>query len=103
MSDFFGPRYDAAEAMGVLPRLQDRLFGRGSRLRRPQRAHRSQPVLPTVPGVPERRSHDYVRAGTTTLFFWRNGADLQVGIAKLYVDVQARPEPVLVRSELVRC
>ncbi|OSC43743.1 IS630 family transposase, partial [Streptomyces sp. 4F] len=29
---------------------------------------RSQPVLPMMPGVPERRSHDYVRAGTTTLF-----------------------------------
>jgi hypothetical protein len=27
-----------------------------------------QPVLPMVPGVPGRRSHDYVRAGTTTLF-----------------------------------
>ncbi|MFF7234631.1 IS630 family transposase, partial [Streptomyces sioyaensis] len=26
------------------------------------------PVLPMMPGVPERRSHDYVRAGTTTLF-----------------------------------
>jgi hypothetical protein len=28
---------------------------------------RSQPVLPMVPGVPERRGHDYVRAGTTVL------------------------------------
>ncbi|MGW7292371.1 hypothetical protein ACWGIB_08255 [Streptomyces xiamenensis] len=27
-----------------------------------------QPVLPMVPGAPERRNHDYVRAGTTTLF-----------------------------------
>ncbi|WP_330479841.1 hypothetical protein OG301_05445 [Streptomyces platensis] len=26
------------------------------------------PVLPMVPGIPERRSHDCVRAGTTTLF-----------------------------------
>ncbi|GAB1331993.1 IS630 family transposase [Streptomyces sennicomposti] len=33
-----------------------------------QALDRSQPVLPMVPGVPERRSHDYVRAGTTTLF-----------------------------------
>ncbi|MGW7363940.1 IS630 family transposase [Streptomyces sp. NPDC054841] len=33
-----------------------------------QALDRSQPVLPMMPGVPERRSHDYVRAGTTTLF-----------------------------------
>jgi hypothetical protein len=29
---------------------------------------RSQPVLPTQPGVPERRTHDYLRAGVTSLF-----------------------------------
>ncbi|WJY55061.1 IS630 family transposase [Streptomyces chengbuensis] len=33
-----------------------------------QALDRSQPVLPMMPGVPERRSRDYVRAGTTTLF-----------------------------------
>ncbi|GAA2774062.1 hypothetical protein GCM10010493_83440 [Streptomyces lavendulae subsp. grasserius] len=33
-----------------------------------QALDRSQPVLPMMPGIPERRSHDYVRAGTTTLF-----------------------------------
>lgn len=33
-----------------------------------QALDRSQPVLPMMPGVPERRSHDYVRSGTTTLF-----------------------------------
>jgi hypothetical protein len=32
-----------------------------------QALDRSQPVLPMMPGVPERRSHGYVRAGTTTL------------------------------------
>lgn len=31
-----------------------------------QALDRSQPVLPMIPGTPERRSHDYVRAGTTT-------------------------------------
>ncbi|GAA2892814.1 hypothetical protein GCM10010524_26560 [Streptomyces mexicanus] len=31
-----------------------------------QALERSQPVLPMMPGVPERRSHDHVRAGTTT-------------------------------------
>uniref|UniRef100_UPI0005924B42 IS630 family transposase n=1 Tax=Nocardia takedensis TaxID=259390 RepID=UPI0005924B42 len=29
---------------------------------------RSQPVLPMMPGMPERRTHDYARHGTTTLF-----------------------------------
>lgn len=29
---------------------------------------RSQPVLPIMPGMPERRTHDYVRNGLTTLF-----------------------------------
>ncbi|MFI1360268.1 IS630 family transposase [Streptomyces sp. NPDC020898] len=33
-----------------------------------QALDRSQPVLPMMPGVPERASHDYVRSGTTTLF-----------------------------------
>jgi transposase len=33
-----------------------------------QALDRSQPVLPMMPGMPERRSHDYVRHGTTTLF-----------------------------------
>ncbi|WP_328885022.1 IS630 family transposase [Streptomyces sp. NBC_00316] len=33
-----------------------------------QALDRSQPVLPMMPGVPERATHDYVRAGTTTLF-----------------------------------
>jgi len=29
---------------------------------------RSQPAFPMMPGMPERRTHDYVRHGTTTLF-----------------------------------
>ncbi len=33
-----------------------------------QALDRSQPVLPMMPGVPQRVTHDYVRAGTTTLF-----------------------------------
>ncbi|MEV7119487.1 IS630 family transposase [Kitasatospora griseola] len=33
-----------------------------------QALDRSQPVLPMMPGVPERASHDYLRSGTTTLF-----------------------------------
>lgn len=33
-----------------------------------QALNRSQPVLPMMPGMPERRTHDYARHGTTTLF-----------------------------------
>jgi len=40
-----------------------------------QALDRSQPVLPMMPGVPERRSHDYARHGTTDLFAAFNIAD----------------------------
>ena len=33
-----------------------------------QALDRSQPVLPMMPGMPERRTHDYARHGITTLF-----------------------------------
>jgi transposase/transposase-like protein len=33
-----------------------------------QALNRFQPILPMMPGTPERRSHDYVRHGTTSLF-----------------------------------
>ena len=33
-----------------------------------QALNRFQPVLPMLPGTPERRSHDYTRHGTTSLF-----------------------------------
>jgi transposase len=33
-----------------------------------QALDRSAPVLPLMPGVPERRTHDYVRHGTTNLY-----------------------------------
>ena len=33
-----------------------------------QALDRSQPVLPMMPGMPERRTHDYLRHGTTSLF-----------------------------------
>jgi transposase len=36
---------------------------------------RSQPVLPMMPGMPERRTHDYVRNGITSLFAAFNVAD----------------------------
>jgi len=40
-----------------------------------QALDRSQPVLPMMPGMPERRSHDYVRNGVTSLFAAFNVAD----------------------------
>ena len=33
-----------------------------------QALNRTEPILPLAPGVPERRTHDYLRHGTTTLF-----------------------------------
>src|SRR3954471_15108576 len=33
-----------------------------------QALDRSAPILPLMPGVPERHTHDYVRAGTTNLY-----------------------------------
>jgi transposase len=35
---------------------------------RVQALDRSQPVLPMMPGMPERRTHDYARYGVTSLF-----------------------------------
>lgn len=50
-----------------------------------QALDRSQPVLPMMPGVPERRSHDYVRAGTPTLF-----AALEVATGKVIGSLHRR-------------
>jgi hypothetical protein len=33
-----------------------------------QALDRTQPILPVAPGIRERRTHDYERCGTTTLF-----------------------------------
>jgi transposase len=43
-----------------------------------QALDRTQPILPLRPGLPERRTHDYVRHGTTTLF-----AALEVATGKV--------------------
>lgn len=48
-----------------------------------QALDRSQPVLPMMPGMPERYSHDYVRHGVTSLFAAFDIAD-GVVISKLY-------------------
>jgi transposase len=43
-----------------------------------QALNRSSPVLPMMPGMPERRTHDYVRNGVTTLFAAFNTATGEV-------------------------
>ena len=43
-----------------------------------QALERAAPVLPVRPGIPEKRSHDYIRHGTTTLF-----AALEVATGKV--------------------
>jgi transposase len=48
-----------------------------------QALDRSQPVLPMMPGMPERRTHDYARHGVASLFAAFNIADGTV-ISKLH-------------------
>jgi transposase len=54
-----------------------------------QALDRSQPVLPMMPGMPERRTHDYLRHGTTSLFAAFDIADGKV-IAKTYQRHRAK-------------
>jgi transposase len=50
-----------------------------------QALNRFQPILPMMPGTPERRSHDYVRHGTTSLF-----AALDMATGKVIGSLKAR-------------
>jgi transposase len=50
-----------------------------------QALDRSSPVLPLMPGVPERRTHDYVRNGTTNLY-----AALDVASGKVIAEMTPR-------------
>jgi transposase len=50
-----------------------------------QALDRSAPILPLMPGVPERHSHDYVRNGTTNLY-----AALDVASGNVIADMSAR-------------
>ena len=50
-----------------------------------QALDRSAPVLPMMPGVPERRTHDYVRNGTTNLY-----AALNVASGQVIADMTSR-------------
>jgi transposase len=50
-----------------------------------QALDRTQPMLPLVPGMPERRTHDYMRHGTTTLF-----AALDIATGEVIGEVHRR-------------
>jgi transposase len=50
-----------------------------------QALDRMAPILPLLPGTPERRSHDYTRHGTTNLF-----AALDVASGKVIADMAPR-------------
>jgi transposase len=50
-----------------------------------QALDRSAPVLPLMPGVPERRTHDYLRYGTTNLY-----AALDVASGRVIAEVTPR-------------
>jgi len=50
-----------------------------------QALDRSAPVLPMMPGMPERRTHDYLRHGITTLF-----AALDVATGEIYGSIHRR-------------
>ena len=50
-----------------------------------QALERSAPILPLMPGVPERQTHDYVRNGTTNLY-----AALDVASGKVIAEMTPR-------------
>ncbi len=58
---------------------------------------RTQPVLPMMPGMPERRTHDYARNGITSLF-----AALDVASGKVIGSIHRRHRSVEFRKFLVK-
>jgi transposase len=62
-----------------------------------QALDRSQPVLPMMPGMPERRTHDYVRNGTSSLF-----AALDVATGRVIGSVHRRHRAVEFKKFLAK-
>jgi transposase len=62
-----------------------------------QALNRFQPILPMMPGTPERRSHDYVRHGTTSLF-----AALNTATGKVIGSMHRRHRAAEFKKFLVR-
>jgi len=62
-----------------------------------QAIDRSAPVFPMLPGVPERRTHDYVRHGTSSLF-----AALDVASGRVIHSLHARHRAIEFKKFLVQ-
>ncbi|MGH7761373.1 MAG: IS630 family transposase [Candidatus Dormibacteraceae bacterium] len=62
-----------------------------------QALDRTQPILPLAPGTPERRTHDYLRHGTTSLF-----AALDVATGKVIGETHRRHRSIEFRAFLNR-
>ncbi|MDN3061364.1 IS630 family transposase [Streptomyces sp. SRF1] len=62
-----------------------------------QALDRSAPVLPMMPGMPERRTHDYVRHGITTLF-----AALDVATGEVIGSIHRRHRAAEFKKFLVK-
>ena len=62
-----------------------------------QALDRSAPVLPMMPGMPERRTHDYVRHGITTLF-----AALDVATGEIIGSIHRRHRAVEFKKFLTK-
>jgi transposase len=62
-----------------------------------QALDRSAPVLPMMPGMPERRTHDYLRHGITTLF-----AALDVATGEVIGSIHRRHRAVEFRKFLTK-
>ncbi len=62
-----------------------------------QALDRSAPVLPMMPGMPERRTHDHLRGGVTTLF-----AALNTAIGEVIGQIHRRHRAVEFKKFLVR-
>jgi len=60
-----------------------------------QALERTQPLLPMRPGIPERRTHDYERHGTTTLF-----AAMDVKLGKVLGELHRRHRSIEFRKFL---
>jgi transposase len=61
-----------------------------------QALDRSQPVLPMVPGTPQRRSHDYIRHGVTSLF-----AAFNIATGEVISDLHRRYRAIEFRKFLI--
>jgi transposase len=62
-----------------------------------QALDRSAPVLPMMPGMPERRTHDYIRHGITTLF-----AALDTATGEIYGSIHRRHRAIEFKKFLAK-